>query len=259
MSLLLEAKDLTMRFGGLTAVSNFNLNMEKGDMVGLIGPNGAGKSTVFNMLCGFYKPTEGKVSFEGRDITGMKPHLVSSLGLVRVFQNGRLFKSMNVLENMMVSKHMRLKSSTMGAILRTKLYNQEEKAALDESINLLEQLGLTHLMYEQAGQLPFGIQRKLEVARALSTHPKLILLDEPATGLNIEETNDMMDFVIKLRKDFGLTIFLIEHTMRVVMGLCPNIIVIDHGETISVGCPDDVRKDQKVVEAYLGVDEDATN
>lgn len=251
---LLEAKNLTMRFGGLSAVSNFNLTMEKGDLVGLIGPNGAGKSTVFNMLCGFYKPTEGQVIFEDRDITGVKPHIISSLGLVRVFQNGRLFKSMDVLQNMMVSKHMRLKSTTFGAILRTKLYKSEEKAALEESITLLEQLGLTHLMHEQAGQLPFGIQRKLEVARALATHPKLLLLDEPATGLNVEETNDMMDFVIKLRKDFGLTILLIEHTMRVVMSLCPNIIVIDHGETISIGCPDDIRGDQKVIEAYLGVD-----
>jgi branched-chain amino acid transport system ATP-binding protein len=251
---LLEAKNLTMQFGGLTAVSNFNLKMEKGDLIGLIGPNGAGKSTVFNMLCGFYKPTQGQIVFEDRDITGMKPHLIASLGLIRVFQNGRLFKTMDVLQNMMVSKHMRLKSSAFGAILRTKLYNEEEKASLEESMTLLDQLGLTHLMHEQAGQLPFGIQRKLEVARALSAHPKVLLLDEPATGLNVEETNDMMDFVIKLRTDFGLTILLIEHTMRVVMSLCPNIIVIDHGETISVGCPDDIRGDQKVIEAYLGVD-----
>jgi len=251
---LLEAKNLTMQFGGLTAVSNFNLNMEKGDLVGLIGPNGAGKSTVFNMICGFYTPTQGKVTYDNRDITGMKPHMVASLGLVRVFQNGRLFKSMDVLQNMMVSKHMRIKSSSLGAILRTKVYNEEEKAWLEESISLLEKLGLTHLMHEQAGKLPFGIQRKLEVARALATHPKVLLLDEPATGLNVEETNDMMDFVIQLRQDFGLTILLIEHTMRVVMGLCPSIIVIDHGETISVGCPDDIRHDQKVIEAYLGVD-----
>lgn len=256
---LLEAKNLTMRFGGLTAVSNFNVTMEKGDLIGLIGPNGAGKSTVFNMLCGFYKPTEGQVIFDDRDITGMKPHLVASMGLVRVFQNGRLFKTMDVLQNMMVSKHMRLKSSSLGAIVRTKLYRSEEKAALDESIALLERLGLIRFLHEQAGQLPFGIQRKLEVARALCTQPKVLLLDEPATGLNVEETNDMMDFVIKLREEFGLTILLIEHTMRVVMGLCPNIIVIDHGETISIGCPDDIRGDQKVIEAYLGVEENVAN
>lgn len=252
--IMLEAKNLTMRFGGLTAVRDFNITLNKGDLYGLIGPNGAGKSTVFNMLCGFYNPTEGKVFYEGKDITGGKPSKISEMGLVRVFQNGRLFKSMDVLENMLVSKHVRIKSSPIGAILRTPRYQEEEKAWREEALELLERIGFTSLLHEEAGKLPFGIQRKLEVARALATHPKVLLLDEPATGLNVEEVDDMMGFITKLREEFGLTILLIEHTMRVVMNLCPNIVVIDHGETISRGCPADIRADQRVIDAYLGVD-----
>ncbi|HNY93311.1 MAG TPA: ABC transporter ATP-binding protein [Flexilinea sp.] len=255
MTPILEAKNLTMRFGGLTSVSDFNLTMEKGELVGLIGPNGAGKSTVFNMICGFYKPTIGEIIFDGKNITGMKPYRIANMGLIRVFQNGRLFKNMNVIENMMVSKHMRFNSNSLKAILRTPSHNREEQRVFDESVALLERIGLKEMMYEPTGKLPFGIQRKLEVARALCANPSLLLLDEPVAGLNVEETNDMMNFVDQLRNEFGITILLIEHTMRVVMSLCPKIIVIDHGETIAVGIPDEIRNNKRVIEAYLGVDE----
>ena len=255
MTPILEAKNLTMRFGGLTSVSDFNLTMEKGELVGLIGPNGAGKSTVFNMICGFYKPTVGEIIFDGKNITGMKPYRIANMGLIRVFQNGRLFKNMNVIENMMVSKHMRFNSNSLKAILRTPSHNREEQSVFNESVALLERIGLKGMMYEPTGKLPFGIQRKLEVARALCANPSLLLLDEPVAGLNVEETNDMMNFVDQLRNEFGITILLIEHTMRVVMSLCPKIIVIDHGETIAVGIPDEIRNNKRVIEAYLGVDE----
>lgn len=256
---ILDAKNLTMRFGGLVSVSDFNLTIEKGEIVGLIGPNGAGKSTVFNMICGFYKPTIGQVFFDGKDITGKKPDKIVHMGLTRVFQNGRLFKKMNVIQNMLVGRQMHYKSGLIDSILRTPRYLKEDKDAYDKSINLLDKLNLTKYIYDQAGKLPFGIQRKLEVARAMSTNPKLLLLDEPATGLNVEEMNDMINFVIQLRDEFDLTILLIEHSMRVVMTICPRITVIDHGETIAMGCPDEIRENKKVVEAYLGVDDDVEN
>ena len=251
---LLEVNNISIRFGGLTAVSDFNLTMDKGELVGLIGPNGAGKSTVFNMICGFYKPTEGSITFDGHDIVKMKPYEISRSGMIRVFQNGRLFKNMNVIQNMMVSRYMEHKTNLFDMIVRDKKYNLEEQEAYDHAEKLLDRLEMAELKDEEAGKLPFGIQRKLEVARALCANPTLLLLDEPVTGLNVEETNDMMGFVNKLRDEFGITILLIEHTMRVVMNLCPRIIVIDHGVTIGQGCPDEIRKNEKVIEAYLGVE-----
>ena len=251
---LMEAKNLTIRFGGLTAVSDFNLTMEKGDLVGLIGPNGAGKSTVFNMLCGFYRPTEGSITFDGHDITKMKPHEVSRAGLIRVFQNGRLFKSMSVIENIMVSRYMTHKTNFLDMVLHTRKYMNEEKDVYDRAMNLLVRLKLEKYVNEPAEKLPFGIQRQLEVARAVCAEPKMLLLDEPVTGLNVEETDDMVDFIMTLRNEFNLTILLIEHTMRVVMNLCPQIVVIDHGVTIGRGTPEEIRGNERVIEAYLGVD-----
>ena len=251
---LMEAKNITIRFGGLTAVSDFNLTMNSGELVGLIGPNGAGKSTVFNMLCGFYRPTEGSITFDGHDITKMKPHEVSRAGLIRVFQNGRLFKNMSVIENIMVSRYMHHKTNFLDMIVHTPRYMNEEKDAYDKAMELLHRLKLEKYVNEPAEKLPFGIQRQLEVARAVCAGPKMLLLDEPVTGLNVQETDEMVEFVATLRKEFNLTILLIEHTMRVVMSICPQIIVIDHGETIGTGTPDEIRNNKRVIEAYLGVD-----
>ncbi len=251
---LMEAKNITIRFGGLTAVSDFNLSMETGELVGLIGPNGAGKSTVFNMLCGFYRPTEGSIIFDGHDITKMKPHEVARAGMIRVFQNGRLFKNMSVIENIMVSQYMHHNTNFVDMVFHTPKYMNEEKEVYDKAMDLLSRLKLEKYINEPAEKLPFGIQRQLEVARAVCAGPKMLLLDEPVTGLNVQETNEMVEFVAKLRREFNLTILLIEHTMRVVMSICPQIIVIDHGETIGRGTPDEIRNNKRVIEAYLGVD-----
>jgi branched-chain amino acid transport system ATP-binding protein len=256
---LLDIKDITMRFGGLTAVSNFNLKMQQGEIVGLIGPNGAGKSTVYNMITGFYKPTEGTIKFNQRNITGWAPDRIAQAGLIRVFQNGRLFKQLDVIENLLISQHMLIKSSPLDAIFRTPKYSQEENKIVNDSINLLERFDLKQIMHEPAGKLPFGLQRKLEVARALMARPKLLLLDEPATGLSVEEIDEMMKFVLMIKKDYNLTIIVIEHHMQVIMSICPRILVLDHGETIAVGSPEQIQNDQKVIEAYLGVDVNVTN
>ena len=252
---LLTIERLTMRFGGLTAVSDFNLNMEHGEIVGLIGPNGSGKTTVFNMVSGFYKPTEGQIDFGGENITGLRPDQVTASGIARIFQNNRLFRELTVFDNVMIGTHYRIRSSALAAILRLPSYMKEEKAAYEEAMSLLEGLGLASYVDEPAGKLPFGLQRRLEVARALSTKPKLLLLDEPATGMSSEETAEMMDFILKIREDYDLTIFLIEHTMPVVMGCCPRIFVLNYGKTIAQGTPDEIQGNREVIEAYLGVEE----
>ncbi len=252
---LLDIDHLTMRFGGLTAVSDFDLSMEKGEIVGLIGPNGSGKTTVFNMLSGFYRATEGQIYFDGRKITGLRPDQVTASGIARIFQNNRLFRNLSVFDNVMVGCHLRLRSTPVGAVLRLPGYVREEKTAYDETMALLAGLGLSEFLTEPAGKLPFGLQRKLEVARALATKPKLLLLDEPATGMSPEETSDMMGFILKVRKDFDLTIFLIEHTMRVVMGCCSRMLVLNYGKTIARGCPDEIQSNPDVIQAYLGVED----
>ncbi|HPO76115.1 MAG TPA: ABC transporter ATP-binding protein [Thermoclostridium caenicola] len=254
---LLEVNNITIKFGGLTAVSDFNLKLEKKEIVGLIGPNGAGKTTAFNAITGIYKPNSGTVVFDGIDITGILPDKITKLGIGRTFQNIRLFQNLSVLQNVMVGHHLRIKSSFISATLRMPGYVKEEKAMEEETRELLKRVGLIGLAYEKAGSLPYGQQRRLEIARALATHPKVLLLDEPAAGMNPQEANELMNFIQQIRDTFDLTILMIEHHMAVVMGICERILVLDHGITIAEGNPEQIRGNQRVVEAYLGVEEDA--
>lgn len=251
---LLEIEHLTMRFGGLTAVQDFNLSMEKGEIVGLIGPNGSGKSTVFNIISGFYNPTKGKVTFSGKNITGFRPDRVTANGVARIFQNSRLFRTLSAIDNVLVSTHFRLKASPFSAVIHAPGYKRQEKQFMQDTMALMEGMGLTPYLNEPAGKLPYGLQRRLEVARALATRPKLLLLDEPATGMTIEEAREMMNFILQIRGDFDLTILLIEHTMAVVMGSCPRILVLNYGKTIAEGTPTHIQNHPDVIQAYLGDD-----
>ena len=254
---VLNVDNLTMRFGGLVAVSEFNLALEKGEIVGLIGPNGSGKTTIFNTITGFYTPTLGKIFLDGTEITGLRPDRVTFFGLARIFQNSRVFRNMSVFDNVMISYHLRLRSNPLAAIARTPGYVKQENEARDQTMALLKGLGLIGYVDERAGSLPYGLQRKLEVARALATKPKVLLLDEPATGMSAEETTEMIDFILRVREDFDLTIFLIEHHMQVVMGICHRIMVLNYGQTIANGIPDEIKNNPRVIEAYLGANDNA--
>lgn len=248
----LEIRNATVRFGGLTAVNDFSMTIPRGVIAGLIGPNGAGKTTVFNIISGFYSPVSGSIIFDGAPITGLPPHKICERGIARTFQNIRLFNTETCLQNVLVGAHVRQKSSWWMPPLRWPSWQKEEKSISDYAMTLLERLDLADEALQKAGELPYGAQRRLEIARALATRPSFLLLDEPAAGMNPQESTELMSLITSIAKDFDITILLIEHDMKVVMGVCEMIWVLEYGLCIAEGKPEEIRNNRRVIEAYLG-------
>jgi branched-chain amino acid transport system ATP-binding protein len=249
---LLETKGIGMQFGGLRAVDNFEISIEDHELVGLIGPNGAGKTTIFNMLTGVYRPTEGDITLDGVSIVGKKPYEIVKLGAARTFQNIRLFKDLSVIDNIKIAYHNEMKYTTLEGIFRGKRFWEEEKIAHQESLDFLSIFGLETYSDTLSKNLPYGKQRKLEIARALATNPKILMLDEPAAGMNPQETRELMETIHFIRDKFNIAILLIEHDMSLVMGICERIVVVDYGKIIAVGKPEEIKNNPDVIRVYLG-------
>ena len=252
MAELLKAENVSEVFGGLKAVSDFNFHINPGELVGLIGPNGAGKTTAFNLFTGVYQPTTGTIMFDGKSIVGLKPYEITQRGIARTFQNIRLFSELTVLENVKIAFHFHVKYGLLESVLRIGRYFREEEQIEAESMKLLKIFHLEDKADEVAKNLPYGAQRRLEIARALAAKPKLLLLDEPAAGMNPQETKELMEMIRWIRQEFGLTVLLIEHDMSLVMGICERIYVLEYGMVIASGTPDVIKNDPEVIRAYLG-------
>lgn len=252
MAELLKVDNVSMVFGGLRAVSNLSMHIDEGELIGLIGPNGAGKTTAFNMITGVYTPTEGKVYFNGQQSSGKKSYQVTQMGMARTFQNIRLFSELSVIDNVKIAYNMHVTYNLADAIVRDGKYLSEEEFITQKALDLLKIFHLEQEAREVAKNLPYGKQRRLEIARALATEPKLLLLDEPAAGMNPQETKELMEMIRWIRKEFNLSILLIEHDMGLVMGVCERIYVLEYGMKIAEGTPDEIKQNARVIEAYLG-------